>query len=93
LGLGCGLGAIEGVSVYFTYRRHNLGPSGKYTRRFDDDTVLDWFRNRWRPVPDVNEANTSWWQDTFGCPSVYGLGSLFEAIGTHSLPPPKHLNN
>jgi uncharacterized protein (TIGR02996 family) len=77
------------MSVYFTYRRHNLGPSGKYTRRFDDDTVFDWFRNRWRHVPDINEVKTTWWQDTFGCPSVYGLGSLFEAIGEHSLPVPQ----
>jgi uncharacterized protein (TIGR02996 family) len=72
------------MSVYFTYRRHNLGPSGKYTKRFDEDTVFDWFRNNWRYVPE----DSNWEEETFGCPHIYGLDSLFSAIGEHSLPPP-----
>jgi uncharacterized protein (TIGR02996 family) len=77
------------MSVYFTYRRHNLGPSGKYTKCFDDDTVFDWFRNRWRHVPDTEEVHSTWYEDTFGCPAVYGFGQLFGAIGEHSLPRPE----
>jgi uncharacterized protein (TIGR02996 family) len=36
------------MAVSFVYRSHYEGPSGKHLARFDDPTVLDWFRNRWR---------------------------------------------
>lgn len=35
------------MAVYFVLRSHYDEPSGKLLRRFDDATVLEWFRNRW----------------------------------------------
>src|SRR5438045_3071955 len=36
------------MTVYFVYRCHYMGPTEKYLKRFDeDDSVLDWVRNRW----------------------------------------------
>jgi uncharacterized protein (TIGR02996 family) len=44
------------VAVYFGYRCGYLGPTTLYRRRFDDATVLDWFRRHWVGVADENEA-------------------------------------
>ncbi|MCI0460728.1 MAG: TIGR02996 domain-containing protein [Gemmataceae bacterium] len=35
------------MSVHFAFRSPNLEPAGKYVKRFDDETVLDWFAARW----------------------------------------------
>ncbi len=35
------------MSVYFAYRSFDLGPTGKHLKRFDDATVLEWFRRNW----------------------------------------------
>jgi uncharacterized protein (TIGR02996 family) len=78
------------MSVFFCYRRHNLGPSGKYLKRFDDATVFDWFRNRWRACPaDDEDGRDRWLAEVFGCPSVSGLRSLFDAIAEHDLSVPQ----
>ncbi len=71
------------MGVVFVYRSHYEGPTGKYVRRFDDETVLDWFRARWRGASDGRDAA----QTAIGT-HVYGLGSLFEAIAEHDLEAP-----
>jgi hypothetical protein len=35
------------MPVYFAYRSFDHGPTGKYLRQFEDDTVLDWVRRHW----------------------------------------------
>ena len=47
------------MPVYFAYRSFDHGPTGKYLRRFEDDTVLGWFRRHWEhlAVEDADEAD------------------------------------
>jgi hypothetical protein len=35
------------MPVWHVYRSFDVPPTGKHLRRFDDDTVLDWFRRNW----------------------------------------------
>jgi hypothetical protein len=46
------------MPVYFAYRSFDLGPTGKFLKRFEDDTVLDWFRRHWDylAIEDRQEA-------------------------------------
>jgi uncharacterized protein (TIGR02996 family) len=77
------------MAVYFAYRCHYAGPTEKYLKRFDEDTILDWFRNRWESLADTEHAVASKRvQEALGI-SVYGFGSLFWAAAEHSLPPPR----
>lgn len=77
------------MSTYFVYRSPYHGPSGKYLKRFDDATVLDWFRNHWRAIHDVGpEYPAGTYAEELLGTHVYGFGSLFERIGEHALAPP-----
>jgi hypothetical protein len=38
------------MAVHFVYRSHSDNPGAFYHRRFDADTVLEWFRDIWRPI-------------------------------------------
>jgi hypothetical protein len=35
------------MPVWHVYRSFDVAPTGKHLRRFDDDTVLGWFRRNW----------------------------------------------
>ncbi|MCI0456268.1 MAG: TIGR02996 domain-containing protein [Gemmataceae bacterium] len=74
------------MSVYFVYRSHYEGPSGKHVRRFDADTILDWFRSHWKPLAD--EAAREYARKLLGC-EVYSFGRLFTSIAEQSVPPPR----
>ncbi len=75
------------MTVHFIYRSHYEGPTGLHRRRFDDATLLDWFRRHWEAIPDADRA----WSraaEILGC-QVYTFDHLFQAIAEHSLPPPR----
>jgi hypothetical protein len=74
------------MSVYFVYRSHYQGPTGKFVRRFDDPSLLAWFRKRWRGIADPY-ASRDYAEEVLGC-RVYGFSSLFGAIAENDLPPP-----
>jgi uncharacterized protein (TIGR02996 family) len=74
------------MSVYFVYRSHYEGPACKHLKRFEDESVLDWFRKRWVGLAD--EEAHEWAARELGT-QVYGFGSLFQAIAEHGLPVPK----
>jgi len=76
------------MSVYFAFRSPYIGPGGKYLKRFDDDSVLDWFRNRWDRLAgtdmyDVYDRVTQ----ELGC-KVYGFSDVFEIGEEGPVPPP-----
>jgi uncharacterized protein (TIGR02996 family) len=62
------------VSVFFVYRCHYDLPATKYLKRFEDATLLDWFRNHWKLCPDYYAAGVylekliGW--DLYGFPSL-----------------------
>ena len=74
------------MPVYFVYRSHYEGPTGKFVRRFDDPSVLAWFQNRWRGVTEPGESR-AYAEGVIGC-NVYGFSSLFDAIAEYGLAPP-----
>jgi uncharacterized protein (TIGR02996 family) len=76
------------MSTYFVYRSPYHGPSGKYLKRFDDATVLDWFRNHWRAVPDGPDYRAHKHAEELLGTDVYGFASLFERIAEHGLAAP-----
>jgi uncharacterized protein (TIGR02996 family) len=77
------------MAVYFVYRCHYLGPTAKRLTRFKDDSVLDWFRNRWGLAGDDPDSAYDGVEELFGH-SVYGLHRLFSAAAEHSLSPPRN---
>jgi uncharacterized protein (TIGR02996 family) len=68
------------VPVYFVYRSHYDSPSGKRLARFEDDTLLGWFRSHW---PTIAKGDVG---DLLGF-GVYGFGSLF-GYDIEVIPPP-----
>jgi uncharacterized protein (TIGR02996 family) len=74
------------MAVYFVYRCHYGNPSEKHVRRFEADTVLDWFRSAWKPIADPDKAH-AFARKLVGC-RVYSLGSLFEKIAENAWAPP-----
>ncbi|MGL4553370.1 MAG: hypothetical protein ACRC33_19560 [Gemmataceae bacterium] len=77
------------MPVWFVYRSFDTGPTGKLVRRFDDDTVLGWFRRNWSylAVADRDEADDRLWE-------VLGIGGWplvvpFIDSGEAGLPPPE----
>jgi uncharacterized protein (TIGR02996 family) len=75
------------MTVHFVYRSHYHGPTGLYVKRFDEPSILDWFRNRWRGVR--YDAGAYRYAEELLGTYVYGFASLFDRIAEHSLPPPR----
>jgi uncharacterized protein (TIGR02996 family) len=76
------------MSTYFVYRSPYHGPAGKYLKRFDDATVLDWFRNHWRALPDGPGHPAGRYATQVLGTDVYGFASLFERIAEKGLSAP-----
>jgi hypothetical protein len=74
------------MSVYFVYRSHYEGPSGKHVRRLEADSVLGWFQAVWERAKQAEDAS-EWVKTEIGA-DVYGFASIFEAARDESLPPP-----
>jgi uncharacterized protein (TIGR02996 family) len=75
------------MTVHFVYRSHYHGPTGLYFKRFDEPSVLDWFRGHWHGVRHDDGAHDTA-EEILGT-HVYGFASLFDRIAEHSLPPPR----
>ncbi len=73
------------MAVFFVYRSHYDDPAGKRLKRFDDRTVLDWFRNHWAELRAGKYARL---KKLLGF-SIYGFSSLFEVADEEDLPPPE----
>ena len=74
------------MAVTIVYRSHYDDPSGKRVKRFDDATVLDWFRNHWAELArdDARERLRA----LLGF-RIYGFGSLFEVAHEENLHAPR----
>jgi hypothetical protein len=74
------------MSVYFVYRSHCEGPSGKHVCRLSADSVLGWFQQVWERAKQADDAS-EWVKTEIGT-SVYGFHSIFENARENALPPP-----
>jgi hypothetical protein len=79
----------QGMPVYFAYRSFDLGPTGKYLKRFEDDAVLDWFRRHWEylAVEDSEQADDRL-TEVLGCGGWF-LWNPFQMAAEEGLRPPK----
>lgn len=75
------------MTVYFALRSEYEGPSGKFVRRFENETVLDWFRQHWSVLAADEDACRAHAEAVLGT-DVYGFASLGEAIHEQELSPP-----
>jgi uncharacterized protein (TIGR02996 family) len=81
------------MAVYFVYRSHYGNPGAFHVRRFDAETVLDWFRSIWKGIPNEQPTwEASSYAEKLIGRSVYSFGSLFGSIHEHNWPPPKSMN-
>jgi uncharacterized protein (TIGR02996 family) len=74
------------MTVHFVYRCHYNNPSEKHIRHFEADTVLDWFRSIWRPIPS-GEESWAFVEGRIGC-WVHSFGRLFVDVAEQHWPPP-----
>ncbi len=74
------------MSVWFAYRCHYDLPSTRHVKRFDDATLLDWFRNHWRPIADEDEAYR-YADELLGC-RAHGMGYFLMTMAEEGLTPP-----
>ncbi len=74
------------MATYLVYRCHYNNPSEKKLVKFEaDDTLLDWFANRWQKFQGSEPANELEREIGF---DVYGLWSIFERALENNLDPP-----
>ena len=79
------------MATYFVYRCGDLGPTARHLKRFEDATVLDWFRNHWRPFADYDSAN-AYLNELVGV-KVYSIGDLYFDDEQPELPRPETLDD
>ncbi len=77
------------MSVYFVYRSHYETPTLNHLKKFDGNSVLEWFQQHWQQW-SLHADDVNYDLKLFGC-SVYGFASVFEAINQEALPPPKSM--
>jgi uncharacterized protein (TIGR02996 family) len=77
------------VPVYFAYRSFDLAPTGKYLKRFEDDTVLAWFLRYWDhlAIEDSEQADQRL-TEVLGCDGWF-LYNPFRQAAEDGLRPPK----
>lgn len=76
------------MSVYFVYRSHYNDPKLNHVKKFDDNTVLEWFQAHWDEGATQYASDEKYVTKLFGC-DVYGFSSLFEAINQNELSQPQ----
>ena len=59
------------MAVYFVYRSHYQNPGGKHVKTFAADTVLDWFRSVWKPIPETDPGGNEYPARDHADPVVY----------------------
>lgn len=79
------------MPIWFVYRCPYDGPMSKHVRRLDGaDTLLEWFRSIWRPIPDRHAAY-EYAEQILGT-DVYSFGSHFFRIAEENLPIPETID-
>ncbi len=74
------------MSIYFVYRSHYDNATQKHLKRFDDPSILDWFRNRWTRWADSEDIYHSVAEELGR--DVYSFGRLFQTVAEQNLDPP-----
>lgn len=75
------------MAVYFVFRSQYSTPALNSLKVFPSESVLEWFKEIWTPIPDFEQAKTHA-QNILGV-HVYGFGSIFRNIAKHNLAVPE----
>src|SRR5262245_31507130 len=78
------------MAVYFLYRSHCNAPGEPFVWRFPFDTVLDWARAIWKPIPNQKKA-FEYARSQLGGKDVWVFARLFEAIANVEIAPPESM--
>jgi len=74
------------MTVHFVYRCDVIGePTALYRRRFDDATVIDWFRNHWQTIEEPQDFAHA--EALLGT-DVYSFSEVFRYVRESGMPPP-----
>jgi uncharacterized protein (TIGR02996 family) len=76
------------MSVWFAYRCHYDLPATRFVKRFDEATILEWFRNHCKPIADDDEAH-AYVKDLFGF-EPYAFGYFLTRLAEEKVPPPRN---
>lgn len=76
------------MSVHFVYRCHYEGPSEKYNKRFESDTLLAWFQQHWDALSAADDDRAHEQAEAILGTFVYGFATLGSAITEHGLAAP-----
>jgi uncharacterized protein (TIGR02996 family) len=79
------------MAVHFVYRCHYGNPSEKHVRHFEADSVLDWFRSIWTPIPEADGDRAYDHAYELVGTNVYSFLRLFHRIAEHGWAPPKSM--
>jgi uncharacterized protein (TIGR02996 family) len=76
------------MSVWFSYRCHYDLPAARFVKRFEEGTILEWFRKYCRPIADADEAS-AYAKQLFGF-EPYGFGYFLTRLAEEHVPPPRN---
>jgi uncharacterized protein (TIGR02996 family) len=76
------------MSVWFCYRCHYDLPATRFVKRFDEPTLLEWFRNHCKPIADGGQAE-AYVQRLLGI-SPYGFGYFLTRLAEENVSPPRN---
>jgi uncharacterized protein (TIGR02996 family) len=70
------------MSVYFVYRCDEMGMSDRHIRRYDDSTLINWFRRNWKGVPDGDSLVEEFLAEVLeaGVPLPRTIADVYEAL-------------
>jgi uncharacterized protein (TIGR02996 family) len=75
------------MAVHLVFRCFYNAPDDRHVRRFEAETVLDWVRSIWKPIPEEDQADQ--YADKLLGGIDIGLSRMFQAIAEEQLPPPE----
>jgi hypothetical protein len=80
------------MAVHFVCRSGDFQPTCLDRRRFDDATLLDWFRRVWAAAEDEDEAMEHA-EEGLGGDFAFAFGPMFLTIAREGLPPPETMED
>ncbi len=76
------------MSVWFAYRSHYDLPATKFVKRFEEASLLEWFRSHCKPIAGEDEA-TAYADNLFGG-HVRGFDYFLNRLAEGKVPPPRN---
>jgi uncharacterized protein (TIGR02996 family) len=76
------------MTVWFAYRCHYDLPATRFVKRFEEATILEWFRKHCKPIADDDDAE-AYVQKLLGI-RPHGFGYFLNRLAEENVPPPRN---